>query len=144
MSKSAGGRKSLKKYEVTNLLFFLVLIVALGALVSFVFRYYGTRNQAPEEESDPGVISDACSEGSDIGFFYLGTKLSEVTLQCRSRLDIPATDDGLIRDLFNLQGVEEVTVDKTTILIKKNGSSRWESIQMGVRDIVRNHLHIHY
>ena len=143
MAKSRSG-KSLKKYELTNLLFFLVLIVALGVLVTFVFRYYGKRNQELSDEAVVGVVSDAVSSGSDIGLFYLDTKLSETTRQYRSRLEIPATDDGLVRELFALPGIEDVTIDQRVIMLKKNGSARWESIQPGVRRIVQEHLHIHY
>jgi len=143
LAKSRSG-KSLKGYEFTNLLFFLVLIVALGVLVTFVFRHYGTRNQEQSEGSSVGVVSEAVGSGSDIGLFYLDTKLSERTLQYRSRLEIPATDDGLVRDLFALPGIEEVTIDPKVIILKKNGSARWESIQAGVRRIVKEHLHIHF
>ena len=143
LAKSRSG-KSLKGYEFTNLLFFLVLIVALGILVTFVFRHYGIRDQESSNEAVVGVVSDAVSSGSDVGLFYLDTKLSERTLQYRSRLEIPATDDGLVRELFALPGIEEVTIDQKIIILKKNGSSRWESIQPGVRRIVKEHLHIHY
>jgi len=139
-----GGRRRLKKYEVQNLLFFLVLIVALGVLVTFVFRYYGTRSTGPEEEADSGVISDSVSAGSDVGMFYLGTRLVETSRQYRSRLEVPVTDDGLVKDLFDLPGVEEVTINQTVILIRKNTSARWEGIQSGVRRIVKNHLHSHF
>jgi hypothetical protein len=137
-------RRSLKKYELTNLLFFLGLIIALGVLVSFVFRYYGTGGRTPEVESSQGVVSDAVSDVSNLGIFYLGTRLTETTHQYQSRLQISATDDGLIRDLFALSGVEEITLEPTTIIIKKNGSVRWEGIQAGVRTIVGNHLHQHF
>lgn len=143
MAKSRSG-KSLKGYEFTNLLFFLVLIVALGVLVTFVFRHYGTRDREQSEGAVVGVVSEAVGSGSDIGLFYLDTKLSERTLQYRSRIEIPATDDGLVRELFALPGVEEVTIDRKVIILKKNGSARWESIQSGVRRIVKEHLHIHY
>jgi hypothetical protein len=132
------------KYEFANLLFFLVLIIALGVGVAFVFRYYGTRNTEPEREADLGVVSDALSAGSDVGMFYLGTKLSETSQQFRSRLEVPVTDDGLIKDLFDLPGVEEVTLDQRIIVIRKDTATRWESIQPGVRRIVKAHLHIHY
>jgi hypothetical protein len=137
-------QRSLKKYELNNLLFFLVLIIALGVLVSFVFRFYGNRDQASEEESAQGVVSEAVSEGSDVGLFYLGTKLVETKHQYQTRLQIPSTDDGLVRDLFNLSGVEEITIDQKIIIVKKNGSVRWASIQAGVRNIVQEHLHLHY
>ncbi len=122
----------------------MVLIAALGVLVSFVFRYYGTRNQGSSSESETGVISDSLSDGSDIGMFYLDTKLSAVNLQYRSRLEIPSTDDGLIKELFALRGVEEITINQTNIMLKKHASARWESIGPGVRRIVKTHLHLHY
>jgi hypothetical protein len=138
------GRKSLIKYEIANLLFFLTLIVALGVLVAFVFRYYGTRNQMAPDEAKIGVVSQVTGDGSDIGIFYIGTKISETSRQYRSRLEIPVTDDGLLQELFSLPGVEEVTIDQRTIMVKKNSATRWESITPGVHRIVKNHLHIHY
>jgi len=143
LAKSRSG-KSLKGYEFTNLIFFLALILALGVLVTFVFRHYGKGDQAASEESVVGVVSEAVSSGSDVGLFYLDTKLSEITLRYRSRLEIPATDDGLVRELFALPGIEEVTIDQKIIILKKNGSTQWERIQPGIRRIVKEHLHIHY
>jgi hypothetical protein len=144
LKKNRAGGRSLKKYELTNLLFILVLIAALGILVTFVFRYYGKQGQEISGENSVGVVSDSVSPGSDVGLFYLDAKLSEVTRQYRSRVEIPVTDDGLLRELFALPGVEEITIDQKVIMIKKNGSARWEGIQSGVRRIVRDHLHIHY
>lgn len=144
MLPSQSGRRSLKKYEIKNAVFFLFLIVALGVLVAFVFRSYETRDLAADEESGRGVISDSLSPSADIGAFYLGTRLSEANRQFRSRLEIPVTDDGLLRELFDLPGVESITLDRKVLMIKKNPSTRWEVIQPGVRRIVDNHLHTHY
>jgi len=144
LSKAGPPRRSLKRYEVTNLLFFLVVIVALGILVSFVFRYYGKRNEPVSDQSDQGVVSDALSPGNDVGLFYLGTKVSETSRQYRSRIDIPVTDDGFLKNLFDISGVEEITVDQRMIVIRKNSAVRWESIRPEVRQIVKNHLHLHY
>lgn len=144
MKKSGSGRRSLKKYELQNLLFFLTLVVALGVLVTVVFRIYGTRNQAPEEESGAGVISDQLNPASDMGVFYLGTTLSQSSLQYHNRLEIPVTDDGLLKDLFDLPGVNEITINQRMIIITKANDARWEAIQPGVRRIVKNHLHLHY
>jgi hypothetical protein len=144
LAARSAGRKSLKKYEITNLLFFLTLIVALGVLVSFVFRFYGTRNKESSNEGALGIVSEVLGQGSDVGIFYLDTKISETTRQYRSRLEIPATDDGLIAELFALPGVEEITIDQRMIVLRKNGSVRWESIGPGVHRIVKNHLHLHY
>jgi hypothetical protein len=144
LKTASSGRRSLKKYELYNLLFFVVLMVALGVLVSFVFRYYGTRNTGPAPDSDAGVVSETLSDTSDIGMFFLGNKIVETDHQFRSRLEVPVTDDGFLRELFDLPGVEEVTLNQTSILIKKNTSTRWASIQPGVHRIVKQHLHIHY
>ena len=139
-----GGRRSLTRYEVTNLLFFLTIIVVLGVLVTFVFRYYGTRDQEIPDEGEVGVVSAALSEGSDIGVFHLGTRISETSLQYRSRLEIPVTDDGLVESLFSLPGVEEVTINQSVIMIRKSSSVSWREIQPGVDRIVKEHPHIHY
>lgn len=144
MKNPRSGRRSLKKYEIANLLFFVVLIFALGIGVTFVFRYYGTRGTGPQEESDLGVVSDALSPTSDVGMFYLGTKLSETSHQYRSRLEVPVTDDGLLKEMFDLPGVEEITLDQRIIVIRKANAARWEGIQPGVRRIVKSHLHLHY
>ncbi len=144
MTSPRTGRGSLKKYEITNFLFFLTLIAALGIVVSFVFRFYVTRNQESAGESEAGVVSEALGAGSDVGLFYLDTKISETSLQYQSRLEIPATDDGLIRDLFSIPGVDEITIDQRMIVLKKSPSARWESIGPSVRRIVKNHLHLHY
>jgi len=138
------GKKSLKAYEITNFLFFLTVIVAFGVVVSFVFHFYGTRNQESAGGSNAGVISEALNAGSDVGIFYLDTKISESTLRYRNQGEIPATDDGFLRDLFSIPGVQEVTVDQKMIVMRKNPSARWENIAPSVRRIVKNHLHLHY
>ena len=142
--RSFGGRRSLSRYEITNLLFFLTIIAVLGVLVTFVFHHYGTRNQKIPDDGKLGVVSASLSEGSDVGVFHLGTRISETTLQCRSRLEIPVTDDGLLRELFALPGVEEVTINQSVIMIRKSSSVSWRQIEPGVDQIVKNHLHIHY
>ena len=145
MAKSSNrGGRSLKKYERNNLIFFLSIIVVLGVLVSFVFNHYKAKNQEVAEDSNGGVISDSLGDSSDVGAFYLGTSLSETSHQYRSRLDIPVTDDGLLRDLFDLPGVEEITLNQKMILMRKNSSTSWESIRPGVKRIVKQHLHIHF
>ena len=141
---SKGGRRSLKRYEITNLLFFLTIIVALGVLVSFVFHHYGTRYEKTPENGNQGVISESLSDTSDVGMFYLGTKISETSHQYQSRLEIPVTDDGLIRGLFSLPGVESVTINQSVIIIRKSNSVQWNRIQPGVHQIVKEHLHMHY
>ena len=144
MKASKAGSRSLKRYEVTNLLFLLTIAAVLIVVGGLVFNHYRSINKPPSQESDLGVVSEALNPGSDVGMFYLGTAISETSLQYKSRLEIPVTDDGLVRDLFALPGVEEVTIDRTMIILRKIPSTRWENIQPGVRRIVSNHLHPHF
>jgi hypothetical protein len=137
------GSGSLKHYELTNLLFFLVLIGALGVVVFFVFRHYSATPEL-SEGGGVGVINEALDSGSDIGMFFLDTKISEASIQCRGRIDIPVTDDGFIRELFSLPGVEEVTIDQKRIMLRKSASAKWEAIEPGVKRIAKNHLHTHF
>jgi hypothetical protein len=144
LTNRKSGRGTLQQYELTNLLFFLVLIVALGVLVAVVFNHYRMPEEGASDEESPGVVSESLSQASDVGMFYLGTKISELSCQYRNRIDIPVTDDGFLKDLFSLPGVEEVTINQKTILLKKSPSARWEAISPGVRRIVGNHRHLHY
>lgn len=144
MTKSGSGRRSLKKYELTNLLFFLTLMVALGIGVTFVFRYYGNRDAGNLDDGERGIVAEAFHPGSDIGMFQLGTKIFQTSHQYSSLLEIPVTDDGLLKDLFAIEGVEEVMVDQKSIMIKKDASASWEDIRPRVQEIVLEHLHLHY
>jgi hypothetical protein len=138
------GRGTLRQYELSNLLFFLLLIIALGVLVAVVFNHYRMLGQEPSDEEGIGVVSETLDSTSDLGVFYLGTKISETSYQYRNRIDIPITDDGFIKELFSLPGVAEISINQKTIMLKKSTSARWEAISPGVRRIVSNHLHIHY
>ena len=66
MGKSKG---SLKGYELTNLLFFLVLIVVLGAGCWWVFYHIGTKDRVVVVYVDPGISSEQTTD--DISLFYL-------------------------------------------------------------------------
>jgi hypothetical protein len=144
LTNRKSGRGTLQQYELANLIFFLVLIVALGVLVALVFNHYRTLDQGPSDEGDIGVVSEALDSTSDVGMFYLGTKIAETNYRYQSRIEIPVTDDGFLKELFSLPGVEGVTINQKTIMLKKNSSARWETISPGVRRIVSKHLHIHY
>jgi hypothetical protein len=144
LTKSGAGRRSLKKYEITNLFFFLGLILALGVLVTFVFRHYGNRDRDVFEEGERGIISEALYPGNDLGVFRLGTKLYQTSRQFRNPMQIPVTDDGFLKELFDIPGVEEVMVDQNSLMIRKTSSVPWESIRPGVQQVVLRHLHLHY
>ena len=144
LAKSGAGRRSLKKYEVTNLLFFLALMVALGIAVTFVFRYYVNRNKGIDSDGERGIVAEAFYPGSDIGMFQLGTKIFQTSHQYSNILDIPVTDDGFLKELFAIPGVEEIMVDQKSIMIKKETSIPWEKIKPRVQEVVLRHLHLHY
>ena len=140
MGKSKGN---LKGYEFSNLLFFLVLIIVLGGGCWWVLYHYGTKDRLVIVDPEPGISSEHISD--DIAAFYLeGFNIVGVTRQYRSRLEIPSTDDGLIRGLFDLPGVEELTVQPQLIMVKKNGTVSWDELRGPIRDVVKKHLHSHY
>jgi len=144
MPKEPKNRRAnvLRKYEATNLLFFLAFVLALGALVSWVFNSYRTRNDRPAS-TIPGIISERTSPASEACLYYLGTKLSEAKHVYRSRAEIPISDDGLLAELFAIPGVAEVVIDRKLVIIQKFPSIPWEKIQPGVRQVLENHLHPH-
>jgi len=144
LARQGSGRKSLKKYEIYNLLFFLGLILVLGTLVTFVFRSYSTRNESDSSDGARGIISEVVADGSDIGMFYLGTKIYETSGQYQSLMEVPVTDDGFLKELFSIPGVAGITVDRRSLMIRKYPSASWNTIRPAVRQIVERHLHLHY
>jgi len=140
MGKKKG---SLKGYELSNLMFFLVLIIVLGGGCWWVLYHYGTKDRVIIVDPEPGIASEHINE--DIAVFYLeGFRIVGVTRQYRSRLEIPSTDDGFIRGLFDLPGVEELTIEPNVIMVKKNGTITWDKLSGLIRDIINDHLHSHY
>ncbi len=138
------GRHVLRKYEVTNLLFFLAFILALGIFVVWVFQSFRSPNAVvPRESAEEGILSEVVTPGSETCVFYLGTKLSETNHQYRSRTDIPPTDDGFIAGLFGIPGVEVVIVDQKMVMLQKAPHLRWERIQPSAREVIKSHLHMH-
>ena len=140
MGKSKG---SLKGYELSNLLFFLILIVVLGVGCWLVFYNIGIKDRVVVVEKDPGISEEAITD--DIAMFYLeGFQIVGMSRTYRGRLEIPSTDDGLILSLFDLPGVEELVIEPKLIIVKKNGTVGWDKILGAVRDIIKKHLHAHY
>ena len=144
MARQGSGRKSLKKYEIYNLLFFLGLILVLGTLVTFVFRSYSTRNESDSGDGERGVVSEVVTDGSDIGMFYLGTKIYETSGQYQSLMEVPVTDDGFLKELFSIPGVAGLTVDRRSLMIRKYPSATWNTIRPAAHQIIERHLHLHY
>ena len=140
MGKSKG---SLKGYELTNLMFFLVLIIVLAAGCWWVFYHIGTKDRVVVVEVDPGISSEQTTD--DIALFYLeGFHIVGMSRTYRGRLEIPSTDDGLIRGLFDLPGVEELVIEPKLVIVKKNGTVEWNKLSGPIRNVINNHLHSHY
>jgi hypothetical protein len=142
---SARRGNILKRYEGTNLLFFLVFVIALGLFVSLVFNSYRNSGERPSAESadDNGIVSEVVSDAAESCIFYLGTKLSESSHAYRSQMDISVTDDGLVKELFAISGVVRVLVDQKLVMLQKSPSARWETIQPSAREVISKHLHMH-
>jgi hypothetical protein len=146
MSGKSGARRGniLRRYEVVNLLFFLTLILALGVFVSLVFKSYSTGEPPPEAFADgPGILAEIITPEDDSCVFYLGTKITEISRGYRSQLDIPVTDDGLLKGLFSIPGVIDVVINQRSIVIQKSPSANWWTIQSGAREVINQHLHMH-
>jgi hypothetical protein len=140
MGKSKG---SLKGYEFSNLLFFLGLMVVLGGICWLVLYHIGTRDRQQVVIVEPGISQEATS--GDIALFYLeGFQIVGTERTYRSRLEIPATDDGFIRGLFDIPGVEELTIRPQLVMVRKNGDVSWDRIRGSIREVINNHLHSHY
>ena len=140
MGKSKG---SLKGYELTNLLFFLIVVIVLGGGCWWVLYHYGTKDRVVIVEPGPGIASEEVYE--DMALFYLeGFRIVENSRQYKGLLEVPATDDGLIRDMFELPGVEEITIQSQLVMVKKNGTVSWDTLRAPIRNIINNHLHSHY
>jgi hypothetical protein len=60
-----------------------------------------------------------------------------------TRQEIPLTDDGLAKGLFDIPGVTEVTIDKAMVVLQKAPKAHWEEIRPAARDIISTHLHMH-
>lgn len=134
----------LRKYEGANLLFFLAFAVVLAGFVAWVFQSYRSpRDSGPEDTGESsGIVSEVVSP-DDSCIFYLSTKLSESGRRYRGKMEIPATDDGLVRDLFAIEGVTGVVIDRKMVILQKWPAARWEAIQPGVKEVINSHLHMH-
>ncbi len=141
--KLQAGHRTLKGYEGTNLLFFFCIILILGGFVAIVFQFYRGAMKPSSSSMHPGVISESVIPGTEACMFYVGTRMSESNRRYVGPQDIPATDDGLVRDLFAVPGVTEVVVDHTMVMLHKSPSAQWEKIQPGAREVINKHLHMH-
>ena len=136
--------RTLKRYEVQNLIFFLCFILALGGLGAYVFQSYKDRDKEPPKPFDPnGILTEVVSQASNSCYFYLGTKLTESNRKYRNKSEIGTNDDGFIKDLFDISGVIEVQVDQQMVVLQKSTKAHWEEIQPAAREVITAHLHMH-
>ena len=117
--KKVPMEEDLKRYEITNLLFILVSSSpgSPGYLCLSLLRERSQDSSAnPRWVSYPNLWEHNCM--SVYSTWIAGARH-------RSRLEITVTDDGLA-EISLPAGVEEITIDQKVIMIKKNGSARWE------------------
>jgi hypothetical protein len=138
------GRRTLKNYELKNLIVFLCFILALGGIGSYVFQAYKNKDKPPEKPfNDKGILNEFVSQTSSSCYFYVGTELTESQHDYRNQRDIPANDDGFIKGLLGIPGVVTVTVDHGLVVLQKEPKGHWEEIQPAARTLINAHLHLH-
>ncbi len=138
------AKGTLKGYEAQNLIVFLCFILGLGGLGAFVFVTYRDRDKVPPKEvNSNGILNEVVSSTANSCYFYLQTELTESMHKYHNKQDIPATDDGLAKGLFDIPGVIEVTIDKAMIVLQKSPKAHWEEIRPAAREIIGAHQHMH-
>jgi hypothetical protein len=136
------GKNILRGYESANLVFFLGFILALGGFVFYIFHSYKSENDKLMQrvEIDDGIQSVVLSAATNSCLFYLADKYADSNHTYRSVREIPANDDGLLKDLFGISGVTQVVVDERLIVVSKAPSSHWEMIQPTSKDIIAGYI----
>jgi len=131
----------LGRYEGANLLFFLGCIVVLGLFLTWVFHYYGTEDERLAKAApDTGILSEVVSSATNSCLFYLENKITDSPRTFLSPRDIPADDDGLLKDLFDIAGVSQVKYEEKAIVISKAPKAHWEYIQSTAREVIIEYL----
>jgi hypothetical protein len=137
--------KPLIRYEIENLVVFLLAILTLGSFATLVFQTYRTARERlvrTSEQTAEIILEKVTPEGYACAY-YVGVNLTEASHTYRDRSEIPATDDGLVRGLLEIEGVVEVVVDRRMVLLTKSPSARWGYIQSRARKIINHHFHMH-
>ena len=132
----------LKRYEGTNLIFFLSFILALGGFVFYIFHSYKSENDKLTQAADvdTGIQSVLVSSATNSCLFYLADKLGNASRTYHGPEEIPADDDGLLKDLFGISGVTQVVVEEKLVVVSKSPSSHWEIIQPTAKEIIINYI----
>jgi hypothetical protein len=138
------AKGTLKGYEARNLMVLMCFVLGLGGLGAFVFVQYRDRDKVPPKEiNNKGILSEVVSSTSNSCYFYLQMPVTETLHKYRNRNEIPSTDDGLAKGLFDIDGVIEVTIDNTIVVLQKSPKAHWEEIRPLARDIIGQHQHLH-
>src|SRR5512135_1169446 len=121
------AKGTLKGYEAQNLIVFLCFILGLGGLGAFVFVTYRDKDKVPPKEINTnGILNEVVSSTANSCYFYLEKELTTSMQKYHNRQDIPATDDGFAKSLFDIPGVTEVTIDKAMVVLQKSPKAHWE------------------
>jgi hypothetical protein len=138
------AKGTLKGYEAQNLVVLLCVILGLGVLGAVVFKTFRDRDKVPPKEvNSNGILNEVVSSTSNSCYFYLKTEVTETQHKYRNRVELPSTDDGFAKGLFDIPGVIEVTIDRAMVVLQKSPKAHWEEIRPVARDLIGAHLHMH-
>jgi hypothetical protein len=138
----ASRGKPLKGYEATNVLFLIFFVSAMALFVSWVFVTFRSPNRLPEPEDRAVILEEIVAPDGDSCVFHVGTNVTNGSRAYRSPLDIPVTDDGFVRSLFQA-GIAEVNLEPRIVMLRKYPNGNWGALQPKAREIITNHLHLH-
>jgi hypothetical protein len=136
------GRRVHRKYEWSNLLFFLSVAVALVLFVMLVFKIYSTPEVVPSKAKSAYsvILRELVPPSSNNCIFYLETEVAGDSRRYNSVTEIPAGDSGLIKSLFQLQGVMGVQINQRSIVLYKTPSAHWQEIRPGAREAITKYV----
>jgi hypothetical protein len=138
------AKGTLKGYEAQNLAVLLCVMVGLFVLGAVVFKTFRDRDKVPPKEvNSKGIMNEVVSSTANSCYFYLTMEVTEMQHKYRNRTDIPSTDDGFAKGLFDIPGVIEVTIDRAVVTLQKSPKAHWEEIRPLARDLIATHLHMH-
>jgi hypothetical protein len=138
------AKGTLKGYEAQNLIVLLCFMLALGGFGAYVFKAFRDKDKVvPKELHSNGILSEVVSSTANSCYFYLQIEVTDSQHKYHTRQEIPSTDDGLAKGLFDISGVTEVTIDKAMVVLQKAPKAHWEEIRPAAREVISAHLHMH-
>jgi hypothetical protein len=112
--------------------------VALVFFVMLIFRIYSTPDVVPSKAKSAYsvILRELAPPSSNNCIFYLETEVSGESVRYNSVTEVPASDAGLIKSLFNIPGVMGVQINQRSIVLYKTPSAYWQEIRPSAREII--------